>query len=241
MPEGIPIQKVVDMKGRNADNNAIIEALRSEGYSFQQIRDAIQQADLKKTITVSPGAPIPQSYPQQQIMTSPQQNTAQRPPMPQQQMQVNPVQAPQMAQQQMMQAPQPQGPSRRSVDLDEVQRVLEEIIEEKWKESEGQLIKINEWRAVVNSKIKEFETRISELNTRIDSFNTVLVKKAESFDETMRNVDTEIQALEKSLNKLVPILSDNISELRGVITDLRKDQPKAENPPMRDIRTSTLL
>ena len=207
MVEGVPVQKVLDMRSRGADNNAVIEALRSEGYSFQQIRDAVQQADLKKTVgTAQMASPAPAT---QQVQQAP----VQAPNIPAPQMQASP----------MMQQIRP------NIDIDEIQRVLEEIIEEKWHESEEKLVKINEWRAAINTKVKEFDTRIAELNTRIDGLNNILGKKAEAFDETMRSVDTEIKALEKSLNKIVPILSDNIGELRELVGGLKGSKPESNS------------
>jgi hypothetical protein len=48
--------------------------------------------------------------------------------------------------------------------------------------------------------------------------NTVLGKKAEEFNQTMTDVDAEIKALDKALNKLIPALSDNISELKDIVS-----------------------
>ncbi|MBN1923300.1 MAG: hypothetical protein JW791_00895 [Nanoarchaeota archaeon] len=202
----VPVQRVVDLRQQGADNNRIIEVLRSENYSFQQIRDAIQQADIKKNVA-SPGTPV------QQQMPSPPMGS---PPPSQPSMGA----APQPVQQ-AMPAPTPM-PNKPMVDLDEIQRVLEEIIAEKWKDSEKTINQILEWRAMVNTKIKEFDARINEFSNRIDALNTVLGQKAEAFNETMQNVDTEIRALEKALNKLVPTLSDNISELKGLVTNINK-------------------
>lgn len=204
MAEGIPVQKVVDMRGRGADNNKIIDSLRSEGFTFQQIRDAIQQADIKKSVG-SPGTPIP-----------PPTAT----PMPS-----TPIAVPKLPTPTIQTPSTPHAPvipAKRGIDLDEIQRVLEEIIEEKWKESEKKLLKINEWKSAVNSKIRDFDTRLSELNKRVDALHTILGQKAEAFDETMRSVDTEIKALDRALNRIVPILSDNISELKGVVGELKK-------------------
>jgi len=208
MPEGVPVQKVVELRNKGADNNKIIEALRSENYSFQQIRDAIQQADIKKSVAEpkakappSPvGTPAPTPKPVMQAPApAPSAKPAAPTPMPQ---------------------PMPQKPG---VDLDEIQRVLEEIISEKWRESEKVINDLNEWRAVVNTKIKDFDTRMSEFNSRIEALNTVLGQKAEAFNDTMSSVDTELKALEKALNRLVPTLSDNISELKSIVSGSKKE------------------
>ncbi|PIU62332.1 hypothetical protein COS83_02580 [archaeon CG07_land_8_20_14_0_80_38_8] len=204
MAEGVPVQKVLEYRSKAYDNNRIIDALRGENYSFQQIRDAIQQADIKKNVASPGSAQEEETLP----MASPEMSTP--PPMPASQQHY--------AAPQMQRSTQPQA----SFDLDEIQRVLEEIIEEKWKESEKLINNIMEWKGIAATKIKEFDTRLNDFNNRINALNTVLGQKAEAFNETMQSVDTEIKALERALGKLVPTLSDNISELKELVGNAKK-------------------
>jgi len=193
----IPIQKAADMRSQGMTTDKIIQALISEGYTMQQVRDALQQAEIKKSIS----NPITGSAPQPAERASEPQPALQQPPKP------------------MMASPAPQPMQRQSgINVDEIQRILEEIISEKWKESEEVIRSMIEWKAVISTKIKDLETRVTEFNSRVDSMNASLGKKAEEFNQTMTDVDTEIKALDKALNKLIPALSDNISELKEIVT-----------------------
>ncbi len=213
MANDIPVQEVIELRKQGADNEKIIDVLRSKNYSFQQIRDAIQQAEIKSSID-SPSNPTPETPKPESPMGVPP-----------------PTVKPQVQSQQPQQttAPQPTTATmqpqtkRMAVDLDEIQRILEEIIEEKWKESEKTINSLIEWKIMADTKIKNMESQINELNSRIDSLNTVLGQKAEAFNETIENVDTEIKALEKALNRLVPALSDNISELKDIVSNMKKE------------------
>jgi DNA-binding transcriptional MerR regulator len=195
MSTEIPIQKVADMISQGLSTEKIIQALMSEGYPMQQIRDALQQADIKKSIN----NPITGS-------TAQIQEPSQAPPSMPQQAPPRPMNAPMPAQ------------KSPGINIDEIQRILEEIISEKWKESEEVIRNMIEWKATISAKMKELETRISEFNLRVDSMNNSLGKKAEEFNQTMTEVDTEIKALDKALNKLIPALSDNISELKEIVS-----------------------
>ena len=44
MNSEIPVQKAIDLKSQGMANDKIIEALLAEKYTYQQIRDALQQA-----------------------------------------------------------------------------------------------------------------------------------------------------------------------------------------------------
>jgi len=192
MNEQIPIQKVVDMRSQGFSNEKIIEALLAEKFTYQQIRDAVQQADIKKNIS-NPGASE-----KMENSSSSKESTPSNP-------------------QPAMPRPQPMAQRQSMINVDEIQRILEEIISEKWRESEDVIRSMIEWKASVSTKMKDLDTRISEFNVRLDSMNSVLGKKAEEFNQTMIEVDTEVKALDKALNKLVPALSDNISELKDMI------------------------
>ncbi|MFA5303982.1 MAG: hypothetical protein WC393_05630 [Candidatus Nanoarchaeia archaeon] len=197
----IPIQKVIDMKTQGMLDEKIIESLLSEKFTYQQIRDAMQQAEIKKNIS-NPANNYSQAPEEAEAKTFEQEAA----PAPIQQ-------APKPMQ-------MPSQPMQRTsgINVDEIQRILEEIISEKWKESEEVIRNMIEWKAVISTKMKELETRILEFNNRVDSMNNSLGKKAEEFNKTMTDVDTEIKALDKALNKLIPALSDNISELKEIVT-----------------------
>lgn len=201
MSNEIPVQKAIDMKSQGMANDKIIEALLSEKYTYQQIRDALQQAEIKKNVS-NPGhaqeMQKEESTAPQAAAYAPAQNATQ-PSTPRSIMQSAP-------------RPMPSG-----INIDEIQRILEEIINEKWKESEEAIVRILEWKAGITAKMADMESRMKEFNSRIDSMNSVLGKKAEEFNQTMTNVDTEIKALDKALNKLIPALSDNISELKDAL------------------------
>jgi hypothetical protein len=197
----IPIQKVIDMKNQGIIDEKIIESLLSEKFTYQQIRDAMQQAEIKKNIS-NPANNYSHAPEEAEAKTFEQET------------------APATMQQAPRPIQMPSQPMQRSpgISVDEIQRILEEIISEKWKESEEVIRNMIEWKAVISTKMKELETRISEFNTRVDSMNNSLGKKAEEFNQTMTDVDTEIKALDKALNKLIPALSDNISELKEIVT-----------------------
>jgi len=201
----IPIQKVLDYRQQGLSTEKIIQSLISEGYSMQIVRDALQQAEIKKSIATNIAEPAQEEAPS----------------IPQPQHISKPAPAPQPAYASAQ-------PRQQGINIDEIQRILEEIISEKWAENEEVIRNMIEWKAVISTKIKEMETRMAEFNIRVDNMNSMLGKKAEEFNSTMTDVDTEIKALDKALNKLIPALSDNISELKDIINRTPKEEKTSE-------------
>jgi ElaB/YqjD/DUF883 family membrane-anchored ribosome-binding protein len=153
------------------------------------------------------------------------------PPLPSvsQQSPVFQQQQPQMMQQQpqqmsgMQMGPMPgQRPFSIEQLVNELQRVIEEIIEEKWTGVEDKLNALDMWKVKVESKVDELSSRVTELNARIDEFSKGMVKKTEDYQSTMEEVGTEMEAVEKLMGKLVPSLAEEIKELRNVVDKLKK-------------------
>lgn len=203
MANEIPISKVTELKQKGLNQDQIIDNLLNQKYSYQQIRDAITQADIKKTVT-NPSENLNKEKEVVEKVETPK----------------SPVIKAQSSQAQIAPVNSIPKPTSRTsnIDIDNIQRVMEEIINEKWKDSEKIISNLIEWKGAVSSKIKDIDTKFSEFNTRITALNTIIGKKNEEFNSTMQSVDTEMQALEKALNKLIPTLSDNISELKDIVS-----------------------
>ena len=60
MPEGVPTERVIQMRQQNLSNDQVIQTLQQEGYNSSQIFDAMSQADIKGVVSGEgevPGAP----------------------------------------------------------------------------------------------------------------------------------------------------------------------------------------
>jgi archaellum component FlaC/uncharacterized protein (DUF433 family) len=203
----IPVQDVISMREQGLSNDQIITQLKAQGYSFSQIRDALAQADLKTSV-IAP-API-EHYPKKEeepiaTPTFPQLNLPppEVPPAP-----VAPT------------APVTELPGEKS--LEDIERVLEEIIEEKWKEVGEKLNEFETWRTSFETKLSATETRINDINTRLSNIEQTIAGRVEEYGKAITDVNVQMQALERVLSKLVPSLSDSIKELRDVVEETKK-------------------
>jgi len=213
LAEDIPVKLVLDLRQKGLDNEKIITELKNRNYNYKQIRDALEQASIKKTVLSSPsgpapeiGVPPPPPPPGMMVMEE-------MPPPPEMMMQQAPAPQPMMA---------PPMPQKRGIDIDEIQRIIEEIIEEKWSESEKRLKHLEEWKTEITATFSGLQKRMDDFSSSIASMQGVLGEKTEEFNESMQSVDTEMRALEKALNRIVPSLSDNIKELRDIVSGVKE-------------------
>jgi hypothetical protein len=111
---------------------------------------------------------------------------------------------------------------RRDSSIDEIERLLEEIIKEKWKEVGAKLGTLDAWKIRIDTKLGEFEKSLAELRSRLDGLQNTLTARNEEYGRVIVDTQTEIMALEKVMGKLVPSMTDSIKELRSVIEDTKK-------------------
>lgn len=193
-PGALPVREVAGLKASGLNNEQIINQLKSSGFTFSQIRDALSQVETKESVTGTPAAPLTQGLPNPFAARS-----------------VATVASPSAA------APLTRGASKKEDTVEEMERILEEIIREKWAEVQVELDRVNIWKNKMDSKISKVEEETSELKNRLDSIHVQTTEKVEEFGRSIIESKTEMQAMEKVMSKLIPSLSENIKELREVV------------------------
>jgi len=190
---GSPIEQVMVMRQRGMGNNQIIPELERQGYNSSQIFDALNQSSL---MGPNPSIDQSQNFPQQQDFSQEQF----------------------MPPQQLMEQ-QPQQPQ---IDKDKIEEVAEAIIDEKWKEFEEGLKVIIEWKEKTESKINRLEQEIADLTSALNSLNKGMMGKISEYDKNISSVGTEIKAMEKVFEKVLPSLTENVNKLER----MSKSSPK---------------
>ncbi len=190
------VPDVSSMLSNGMSQQDIIDNLRQQGYDSTTIKNALVNA----------------------LKNNTQRQTAQ--PVPEQQMQrVQPIQQPVV--QEDKQSYENNAGGINSQNLENIQQILEQIINEKWKNSSSDL---NSLRSSVNintNSIENIKDNLEKLGQRIDSIQNTMVGKTEEYNKTISDVNVELQAFEKVIDRLVPAISDSIRELRDLIDDLK--------------------
>ena len=151
--------------------------------------------------------------------------------------QQNPIQ-PQMTAQQQVMAPAPiqysqpqaaaprfdQGKGLTSQAMDTIQGILEQVVEEKWQSSASDLDTLKSRSKASEDMLNGVGDRLDKLNQRIDLMQGAMAGKAEEFNKTLEDVNIELQAFEKVIDRLIPTITDSVKQLRDLIEDLKKNK-----------------
>lgn len=101
------------------------------------------------------------------------------------------------------------------------EEVAETIIEEKWADLTKELTKFSEWKETTDSRLDRIEQSVVDLKSDIDNLHKAIVSKIGEYDKNLLDVGTEIKAMEKVFQKVLPELTSSVQEL-GRITKTAK-------------------
>jgi hypothetical protein len=185
-----PVNEIIEMRRQGMSNDQIISKLKTEGFNFSQIQNAMSQAEVKNAAVPGPAdIPLPD-------VSLPEPTSEPAAPLAQ--------------------------PAPARTDKDDIERLLEQIIEEKWKGVTNKLDAIESWKVGIEAKMGSIDKSLSTLNDRIDKVQSSAASKTDDYDRTMQDVQTEMKALEKIMGKLIPSMTDTIKELRDIADETKR-------------------
>ncbi|MBI1935495.1 hypothetical protein HYS31_03565 [Candidatus Woesearchaeota archaeon] len=205
LQEQSPVEQVLAMKQQGYTNNQIVQMLQSQGYNTSQIFDAINQAGITPEFQApeqsDTGMPdYGQSYEQQQFQQQPQF-------------------------QQDFQAPKEiMAPA--TLDEERIQEVAEAVIDEKWEEFAKDIKKVIEWKEKSEDRIAKAEQQLLDLRISIDSLTKSIMSKISAYDQNIVDVGTEVKAMEKVFQKVLPTLTENVNKLDRMTKGFKEPQKK---------------
>ncbi len=192
----------------------IIDNLRQQGYDSTAIKNALLNASAGNNQQAQPAAqPQSRSQPAMTNFSIPQREDSPAPAQLSMQ-QMQPVQL------NRQDASKQSGLSDQA--LDTIQQVLEQIIEEKWEASSADLNSVKNSLKNTSGSLDMLKDQMNKLGQRIDGLQNVMLGKTEEYNKTLSDVNVELQAFEKVIDRLIPTISDSIKELRDLIDDLKK-------------------
>ncbi len=192
---GLPIDQVVQLRQQGLSNNQIVQSLQRDGFDSSHIFDAMNQADLG-----SPAGPVDQGMYQQEPVAMGQ---------PQAGSDLPPIDS------------MPPPFSAGSSEVSKVEEIAEAIIDEKWEEMIKSINKIMEWKDATENRMAKIEQQFHDLKDNFDNLHAAVVGKIGDYDKNILNVGTEIKAMEKVFQKILPAFTENVSELSRITRNVR--------------------
>lgn len=107
------------------------------------------------------------------------------------------------------------------IDSTTNEELIEAIIDEKWNELVKDINKIIDWKTTAEGRIAAMEQEIKDLKGEFDKLHQGVVGKIGEYDKNILDVGSEIKAMEKVFAKILPVFTENVSELSRITGDLK--------------------
>jgi hypothetical protein len=116
---------------------------------------------------------------------------------------------------------QAQYPEER-IDTSKISEIAESIIEEKWSSLVDHVNAIIEWKSSVELKLAAVEEQVKGIKAEFDILHKSILGRIGETDTVMREVSTDIKALEQVFKKILPGFVENVNELSRITQSIKK-------------------
>lgn len=209
-PQGLPIDKIKTMRAQGMDNNQIIQSLQRDGYSSSMIFDAMNQVDM------------PSAEPKQQGYGGGSNDFSMD------------SMGSSMSSNSGFQAYQDKpsfGAQTQPINVradSSTEELVEAIIDEKWNDLVRDLNKIVDWKNSTNNRMISLEQRFEDLRREFDKLHSAIIAKVDDYDRNITNVGAEVKAMEKVFSKVLPVFTENVSELSRISKEFNRKPIKKQ-------------
>lgn len=125
-----------------------------------------------------------------------------------------------------MPPPPPQQPQQQSAPSQQPfqttnEELIEAIIDEKWNDLVKDINKIIEWKNSAEARLSAMSQQITDIKEEFDKLHQAVVGKVGEYDQHILDVGAELKAMEKVFAKVLPVFTENVSELSRITDDLK--------------------
>ena len=103
-----------------------------------------------------------------------------------------------------------------SADKEQIEEIAEAIIDEKWKEFEEDVRVIINWKEKTEIRMNQLAQQIKDVVDSVNNLQKSIVNKITQYDRNLTDVGTEIKAMEKVFQKVLPSLTENVNKLERI-------------------------
>ena len=193
-----PVDIVNDMRQQGYSDDDIVAQLQGQGLPPEQVQDAMAQAGMATGGPMPPGAPAgappggpPPGPPGGPPPGGPPPGGPPGPPPP----------------------GMPPGAGGHAPGREQIEEIAESIIHEKWEDLLKSLNKLHEWKTKTETDIDKIQADIENIKQIFDNLHKGVLGKIGEYDKNLSMVGTEIKAMEKVFQKVLPTFTENVNKL----------------------------
>lgn len=189
----IPLrERLKQLRDQGLSDEQIIDALQTEGYAPNEIYEALRQEAVIPALPPAPPTPEPAEKEEGVPFPAPTPAAAPGPPA---------------------------APS--AVPTEQIEEIAEAIIDERWNELMKDLEKLAAWRESIETKMTKLEQQFKDLKESFETLEKGVLGKVEEYEKSIKDVSTDIKAMEEVFKKIMPTFTENVNELARLVKAAR--------------------
>jgi transcription termination factor NusB len=91
--------------------------------------------------------------------------------------------------------------------------MVEEVVEEKWRELQKRLREVVEWKDKADASITMLDQQVKLLKENFDKLHEGVLGKISEYDSNLQDVGTSIKAMDQVFKKVLPTLTESVGKL----------------------------
>lgn len=121
----------------------------------------------------------------------------------------------------------PSGASSSSQELltEDIEKIAESIIGEKWDKVKGELDSLTSWKTEIGTQVTEFKSQLEALDKKVADAQNAMIGKVDEYNKSLQGVNVEIQAMGKVFEKVIPQFTDNVNRLSELVDNKSVSKP----------------
>lgn len=197
MPEQNIKTRLESLRQSSLSNNQIVDSLKKEGYSSKDIYNILSAEDMKPASFQTDDLEPPSPSEEIESSIQPEQSYMERIP-----------------------KTIPQLPPRQSIE--QLEELAESIVEEKWQETSSEIESFSLWKEKTTLEIEAIKQEILRLRNNFETLQASVIGKVSEYSKNISNLNVEVKALSKVLEKILEPLTENVKELSRITETLKK-------------------
>jgi hypothetical protein len=205
----------------------IVEQLANKGHTYQEISEALNQADIKSGVAKVSDDFAQFGQMQESALSKNSSPAAEDIPAP------SPSESASVEVDSEFTAPSsvamtssypsiPYTPQAPSLSSEDVQELIESIIEDRWQQVVASVGDISLWKSKVDDDLVAIKQEILRVEDRMTRLQSALIGRVDEYSKSISKVGSEVAALEQVFQKIMDPLTYNIKELNRITQDLKK-------------------
>jgi DNA-binding transcriptional MerR regulator len=207
------LEQVMQMKSQGSPDDQIMMALKEQGFSPREIRDALDQSRVKQAVSrndefanATPAPPTPSQSDSGETYTpyTPQTNE-----IPEEEMYTPSSESEYYyPQEEEFYSPESSAYSPEGYNTDVMIEIAEQVFLGKIKKVTKALSELNEFKALYQTRIENAIERIKRIESMIDNLQIAILEKIGSYGENLQSIKNEMSMMQNSFSKMLPSFAE---------------------------------